>query len=215
MSRRILPLAALTAATALTLTACGGEPAEPDDIKGAGASASTGAGDGAEEQDGGRPDLKLPGDVELAFESTPPSDSGHAAALTDAENYIRALAHGIVAQDPEDKAYQFYSEGSAAQYAKEQIQQWVDGEWTATGKDRYYRAETADVGKSKGVLVTMCRNQADYFGKNVKTGKVERTEESLKSYQKFSLLMRSAKSAGEHWVVQQIEVQGEVQECKG
>ncbi|MEU0640106.1 hypothetical protein ABZ338_28230 [Streptomyces albidoflavus] len=213
MARRTLPLAALTAAAALTLTACGGS-GEPDDIKGAGGSASAGASDKGEEKDG-RPSLKLPEDVQLAFESTPPSDSGHAAALADAENYIRALAHGIVEQDPEDKAHQFYSEGAARQYAKEQIQQWVDGEWTATGKDRYYRAETADVGKSKGVLVTMCRNQAEYFGKNIKTGKVERTEESIKSYQKFSLLMRPAQGADEHWVVQQIEVQGEVQECKG
>ncbi|MFD4986278.1 hypothetical protein [Streptomyces sp. NPDC058374] len=212
MARRTLPLAALTAAAALTLTACGGESAEPDDIKGAGRSASAGAGEGS---DKGRPSLKLPKDVELAFESTAPSQTGHAAALADAENYLRALAHGIVAQDPEDEAYQFYSVGPAARYAKEQIQQWVDGEWTATGKDRYYRAETADVGKSKGVLVTMCRNQAEYFGKSVKTGKVERTDESLKSYQKFSLLMRPGQDAEKHWVVQQIEVQGEVKECKG
>lgn len=34
MARRTLPLAALTAAAALTLTACGGS-GEPDDIKGA------------------------------------------------------------------------------------------------------------------------------------------------------------------------------------
>lgn len=181
-----------------------GGQAEPEDDKESAGSASAEA----------RPGLDLPGDVQLSFASDAPSDARQAAALADAENYLRALAHGIVAQDPEDDAYRFYSEGQGARYAEEQIQQWVGGGWTATGKDRYYRTETADVGDSQGVLVTMCRNQAGYFGKNVRTGEVERTEESLKSYQKFSLLMRPVKGGEPHWAVQRIEVQGEVKECR-
>ncbi|MET7509552.1 hypothetical protein [Streptomyces albidoflavus] len=121
---------------AVVLTGCGGGQAEPDDGEESGAAASAGA----------RPGLDLPDDVELSFASDTPSDARHAAALGDAENYLRALAHGIVAQAPEDDAYRFYSEGQAARYAEEQIRQWVDGEWTATGKDRYHRAKTADIG---------------------------------------------------------------------
>ncbi|WP_369248433.1 hypothetical protein [Streptomyces sp. R41] len=215
MARRTLTTAAAFAATAtLLLTACGGSNDDSSDgIKGADTGSSSPSAS-TSKANSDAPDLSLPGDLHLVFDFAKPSDSKHAAALDTATNYIRALKHGIVKQNPDDPAYQYYSVGGAAKYAKSQIQAWVDGGWTATGTDKYFNADTANVG-STGVLVTFCRNQAKSYSKKIKTGKTHYTKESLDSYQKFTILMRPSPGSTQSWKAQQIEVQGRVKECQG
>jgi hypothetical protein len=207
----------LTTAAALLLTACGGGDTKPsDDIKGAdtGSSASPSTAPSTP-ADADRPDVSVPKDLDLAFDFEKPSDENHAAALDDAANYLRALDQGIAQQDPDDPAYQFYSTGGAKRYAKSQIEAWVDGGWTVTGKDRYFDASVEPVGEGKAVLVTFCRNQAKFYSKKVKTGEINYTEENLDSYQRFSLLMSPSKASPTVWQARQVEVQGRVKECKG
>ncbi|MCF2128578.1 hypothetical protein L1I79_19365 [Strepomyces sp. STD 3.1] len=221
MARRAVTMttaAAFTTTAALLLTACGGgEESSPEDIKGAGGgspSASASASAGADVK---RPDVSLPEDLKLVFDFEEPSDADEAAALGDAANFIRALNHGITEQDAEDPAYGFYSAAGATRYAESQITEYVDGGWTLTGEDRYYKAETDPVGegqKAKSVLVTFCEDQSKAYGKEVKTGKVQRTEESLASYQKFSLLMAPQQDSPV-WRAQQITVEGKAEECRG
>ncbi|MCX4548994.1 hypothetical protein [Streptomyces sp. NBC_01500] len=218
MARRTPTIAAaLAVGAAVLLTACGGssDNSSSDKIKGAGegskspsASASTSTGDG-------RPDVSVPADLHLNFDFDKPSDAAKAGAVADAENYIRALKHGIVKQNPDDPAYQFYSGPAASRYAKSQIQAWVKGGWTPTGTDHYFNAEANPVGASKSLLVTFCRDQAKSFGRSVKTGKIKYVSESLDDYEKFSLLMAPSKENSKLWKTQQIEVQGRVKECRG
>ncbi|GHA53654.1 hypothetical protein GCM10010330_01060 [Streptomyces tendae] len=221
MARSALTMTAATfaATTALLLTACGGEDSSPDDIKGAetGASSSSPSASASDAADVKRPDVSLPEDLKLVFDFEKPSDADAAAALDDAANYIRALNHGITEQDVKDPAYGFYSAAGAARYAESQIQEYVDGGWTLTGEDRYYQAETSPVGdgeKAKSILVTFCEDQSKAYGREVKTGKVHRTEESLASYQKFSLLMAPQQDSPV-WRAQQITVEGKAAECRG
>ncbi|MET7323829.1 hypothetical protein [Streptomyces sp. NPDC005549] len=211
--------ATFAATAALLLTACGGEDSSPDDIKGAetGASSSSPSSSASGAADVKRPDVSLPEDLKLVFDFERPSDADAAAALDDAANYIRALNHGITEQDVKDPAYGFYSAAGAARYAESQIQEYVDGGWTLTGEDRYYQADTSPVGegeKAKSILVTFCEDQSKAYGKEVKTGKVQRTEESLASYQKFSLLM-APQQGSPVWRAQQITVEGKAAECRG
>jgi hypothetical protein len=216
VARRTVTTAAVafTATATLLLTACGGGGDDSSKgIKGADTGSGTPSAS-ASKADSDAPDLSLPDDLHLVFDFAKPSDSQHAAALDTATDYIRALKHGIVKQNPDDPAYQYYSVGAAAKYAKSQIQAWVDGGWTPTGTDKYYDAETAKVG-STGVLVTFCRNQAKSFSKKIKTGKTHYTKESLDSYQKFSILMRPLSDSAQAWKAQQVEVQGRVKECQG
>ncbi|MFD5439283.1 hypothetical protein [Streptomyces tendae] len=219
MARSALTMtaAAFAATAALLLTACGGEDSSPDDIKGAetGASTSSPSASASGAADVKRPDVSLPEDLKLVFDFEKPSDTEQAAALEDAANYIRALDHGIAQQDPNDPAYQFYSTGGAEKYAKSQIEAWVKDGWTVTGDDRYFDASIDPVGEGKSVLVSFCRNQAKFYSKKVKTGKVNYTEENLDSYQKFSLLMSPSEASAAVWQARQIEVQGRVKECKG
>ncbi|MER7773518.1 hypothetical protein ABTZ21_00735 [Streptomyces sp. NPDC096191] len=206
--------AAFTATAALLLTACGGDDeSSPEDIKGAGTGANSPSASKSAPGAADQPNLSLPTDLKVDFDVSEPSEDRHAAALDNAKNYILALNHGITAQDPEDPAYQFYSLGNATKYARTQIQAWVDDEWTATGTDSYYKSRTDDVSDSGGVLVTMCRDQSEFFGKNVKTNKVKRTEPSLNDYQEFRLLMKPPQASQEIWKVLQIEVQGRVKDC--
>ncbi|MFF5368972.1 hypothetical protein [Streptomyces sp. NPDC013187] len=218
MARRALTTTAtaFAAAAALLLTACGGsgDDKSSDDIKGASdgssrpsASASGPAGDD-------RPDVSVPKDLKLVFDFDKPSDAKQAAALSDAENYVRALKHGIAAQDPDDPAYRFYSGAQATQYAKSQIEAWVKGGWTVYGTDKYYDEDVAAMSDGKGVVVSFCRNQAKSYSKDIKTGKVHYTEESADSYQKFRLLMVPPSADSAVWRTVTIEVLGKAQECR-
>jgi hypothetical protein len=217
VARRIAPIAATFAATAaLTLTACGGgdDSSSTDDIKEADTGASSPSASASESADADRPDVSVPKDLKLVFDFDKPSDAKHAAALADAQNYIRALDHGIAEQDPNDPAYQFYSAAQAAQYAKSQIEAWVKGKWTVTGTDRYYDEEVTTLNDGKGVLVTFCRNQAKFYSKEIETGKILYTEENLESYQTFRLLMVPPSGSAEVWKTGNIEVIGKAKECQ-
>jgi hypothetical protein len=217
VARRIAPIAATFAATAaLLITACGGgdDSSSTDDIKGADTGSSSPSASASESADTDRPDVSLPKDFKLVFDFDKPSDAKHAAALADAQNYIRALKHGIAKQDPNDPAYQFYSAAQAAQYAKSQIEEYVKGGWTVNGTDRYYDEDTTTLNDGKGVLVTFCRNQAKFYGKEIKTGKILYTEESLNSYQTFRLLMVPPSGSSEVWKTGNIEVIGKAKECQ-
>lgn len=213
MARRTLPVAtALLASATLLLTACGGGGDDSSDkIEGAGGGSEKSKTSAPAKP--GEPDVSLPSDLKVEFGSSKPSDPRHAAAQENAENYIRALNHGITAQDPKDPAYQFYSLGNATRYAQKQIKSWVDDKWTATGTDSYYRTKTDKVGTA-GVLVTMCRDQSKFYGKNVETKKIRYTKPSLDDYQEFRLLMKQPKGSEKIWKVLQIEVEGRVKECQ-
>jgi hypothetical protein len=207
--------AALAASAALLLTACGGsDDKSSDDIKGADKGSSSPSASASATTGGDGPDLGLPKDFKLVFDFDKPSDAKHAAALADAQNYVRAMYHGIVAQDPEDPAYQYYSDAQGAQYVKSQIQAAVKGGWTITGTDKYYDAETTTLSGGKRVLVTFCENQAKAYSKEIKTGKVLRAEENPDSYLKQRLLMVPSSGSPQIWKVQVIEVLGKAKECQ-
>ncbi|GHE12165.1 hypothetical protein [Streptomyces alanosinicus] len=213
MARRTLILTTVTATAALLLTACGGGGSgKTDDIKGADKGAQSPS-PSATTATGG-PDVSVPKDLNLVFDFAQPSDAKQAAALADAENYVRALKHGIAKQDPNDPAYQYYSGGQAAQYAKSQIQAWVKGGWAPTGTDKYYDSKVTTMTGGKRVLVSFCRNQAKFYGKEIKTGKVLYTKESLSSYEKFSLLMFPPSGSSHAWKAQVAEVAGKAKECQ-
>lgn len=215
MARRALTATTLAATAALLLTACGGGgDKSPDDIKGADTGAGSPSASASATAGGDRPDVSVPSDVKLVFDFDQPSDAGQAAALGDAQNYLRALNHGIVKQDPNDPAYQYYAGGQAAKYAKQQIEAWVKGGWTPTGTDRFYKSDVTPLGGGKRVLVRFCENQAKFYSKEIKTGKVLYTAENLDSYLKYSVLMYAPSGSSTAWKAQVVEVAGKAKECR-
>ncbi|MEV0639185.1 hypothetical protein AB0I77_30480 [Streptomyces sp. NPDC050619] len=158
--------------------------------------------------------MSVPKDFKLIFDFDKPSDAKQASALSDAQNYIRALKHGISKQDPNDPAYQYYSNGQAAQYAKSQIQAWVKGHWTVTGTDKYYDAGVTTLSGGKRELVTFCRNQGKSYSKEIKTGKILYTEENADSYVKYQLLMYPPTGSSKAWKASVVEVKERAKECQ-
>ncbi|MGI5427839.1 hypothetical protein [Streptomyces sp. CA-179760] len=220
MARRALTTTAAVFATtaALLLTACGGgsDDTSSDDIEGAaeGSSKSPSASASDSAAGAGRPDVSVPKDLKLVFDFDKPSDPEQAAALSDAENYMRALKHGIAEQDVDDPAYRFYSGAQASQYAKSQIETWVKGGWTVTGTDKYYDADVTPMKDRKTVLVSFCRNQAKFYGREIKSKKVLYTKESLDSYQSWKLLMIPPSGSSQVWKTGNVEVIGKAKQCR-
>ncbi|MEV5931199.1 hypothetical protein AB0L56_00140 [Streptomyces sp. NPDC052079] len=223
MKHRTLCVAAAFATTAaLLLTACGsGDDGSNDGGKIAGAdtgnaspSVSPSTSENAPHIK--RPKMTFPSDFTMEFDRAVPSDAKQAAALADAENFVRAVNYGIVQQDAEDAAYKFYSApGSSAQsYAKKQIQQYVDGGWTITGVQRYTRAKVEMAGDGSRASVSFCDNDSKFYGKEVKTKEVLKTEPSDKDYYFFEIVMTASHEAKGLWTADTIEVQKEATQCK-
>jgi hypothetical protein len=210
--------AAFAATAALLLTACGGggDDKSPDDIKGADSGTKSPSASASGSTGADRPDVSVPKDLKLVFDFDQPSDAKHAAALAGAESYIRALKHGIAKQNPNDPAYQFYSVsgGQAAQYAKSQIEAWKKGGLTVNGTDKYYDAEVTTLSEGQGTLVAFCRNQAKFYSKEIKTGKILHTEENLDSYQAWKMLMVRPSGSSKVWKAWNVEVIGKAKECQ-
>ncbi|MFD3585668.1 hypothetical protein [Streptomyces sp. NPDC058683] len=224
MKRRTLPVATMLAATAaLLLTACGGgnDSSKDNNDKIAGAdtnAAETSASPSASNNvaDINRPTMEFPSDFKMAFDITKPSGEKKAAALGDAENFIRAINYGVVRQDAEDAAYKFYSTaGSTAQaYAKTQIKQYIDGGWTVTGVQRYSQGKVDLAAGGKRASVAFCDDDSKFYGKEVKSKKILKTSPSNKDYYYFEIVMTASQEAPGLWTAEDIEVQKEATQCK-
>lgn len=222
MERRTLPVAVAVAVTAaLLLTACGGdgnsgnsEKIAAADSRNNKASASPSASDAVAGTD--RPAMPFPSDFEMVFDIAKPSDVKEAAALGDAENFVRAINYGVVRQDPEDAAYKFYSAvGSTARsYAKTQIKQYLDGGWTVTGVQRYSRGRVDLAADGKRASVSFCDDDSKFYGKEVKSKKILRTSPSDKDYYYFEIVMAASLKAKGLWTAENVKVQTKAIQCR-
>ncbi|WP_328536510.1 hypothetical protein [Streptomyces sp. NBC_00344] len=223
---RVLPVAvSLTAAAALLLTGCGGgDKKDPGNDKIAGAdtgsakkSASPSGQATSQAPDIKRPDMKFPADVNLLFDKTDLTDADQAAALVDAQNFVRAVMFGVVKQDADNAAYKFYSEfqSPAQSYAKEQIQKSIDAGLTVTGDSRYTGAKVQTVKSAKTAVVTFCSNDSKFYSREVKSRKVHTTEESVSDYAFWQIGMVPSSSTDGLWRAKEIKVQGEAAQCRG
>ncbi len=222
VNRLTLPaLTALATATALLLTACGGESAEPDEKmpevgeSSARASASPSQGEaGADTID--RPDINLPKDVELDFNWEKPSDAEEAAVLSDAQEYLRSVIFGITEQDPESSAYKFYSvpAGSGAAYAKEQIKSTVDAGYSVTGVQRFSSVKVK-LTKDSLASVTYCQNEDEFFNKEVDSGKTLKGDPNSSNTFLFQVVLEEAKKVEGLWRVRAIEGNRGAAACAG
>ncbi|MFJ2818778.1 hypothetical protein [Streptomyces sp. NPDC087294] len=220
MKRRTSPIAvALATATALALTACGGKTqqdrAASASPNSAGSSpTSPSASTGADSID--RPKMTFPSDFRMVFDRIEPSDATKAAALGDAENFIRGINYGIAQQNAESAAYKFYSApGSKAQaYAKDQIQQAVDGSWTITGTQRYTRAKVTLADGRTRASVSFCDDDSKYYGRDIKTRKVLTTQPSDTDYYFFEIVMTASKDVKGLWLAEDLEVQRKATQCR-
>lgn len=219
MGRRTLSALAAVTTAALLLAGCGGGDDKEKDEKIAGADSSSKTPSArpskTDTADHGGPEMTFPKDFEFVLDWEEPTDPDQAAALDGAVNFVRAIQHGVVKQSTADPAYMYYSTPSsdAQTYAREQIQQHIDGGWTLTGVDRYTKPQVRLADGGKRAAVSFCEDQSKMFGKEVKGGKVLRTEPSDKDYYFYEIAVEKVAET-KTWHATELEVQGEATQCK-
>ncbi|RDD86326.1 hypothetical protein [Streptomyces parvulus] len=223
MKRRSLPVAAaLAASAALLLTACGGgddKSSDNDKIAGADQETETPkesakpSGAGATDKPDGV-DVSLPKDMNLVFDWDKPENKDESAAMEDAANYLRAIYRGVDKRTSKDAALAAYATGEATHYAETQINEWIKGGWTGTGTRRHYDATTRSAPNGNSVEVAFCADTGKFYGKEVKTGKVLKTEPSLKDFNFYKVIMVKLPTGEDLWQASKVFVETEAQKCQ-
>ncbi|GAB2995786.1 hypothetical protein GCM10023080_072580 [Streptomyces pseudoechinosporeus] len=217
MNRRptLLAVISLTAAAAATLTACGGgsdSSKDNDKIAGADTGSANSASPSKSATDSGeRPKIELPSDVTYDFQWKKTGDADKDAVLNDAEQRIKAVDMAIAKQDALDKAYIFYSEGTAAAGSEQYIQEFVDHEARTTGITRYYN-ETVAIKDDGTAALVYCEDQSKAYNKDLKTGKAEVTPVTENSYVIYASVLRKNKSGV--WVTERMQSQRGSAKCQ-
>jgi hypothetical protein len=223
VKRRSLPVAAAFAATAaLLLTACGSEDDNSsDNDKIAGAEQGTEkptksaqpSGAPAENKPDGV-DVSLPKDMNLVFDWAEPEDENEAAAMEDAANFLRAIYRGVDKRTTKDAALTAYATGDGLHYGEVQINEWIKGGWTATGTRRHYEATTRSASNGSSVEVAFCSDASKFYGKEVTTGKVLKTEPSLKDFGRYKIIMVKVPTSDGLWQASKVFVETEAEQCQ-
>ncbi|MFF5159862.1 hypothetical protein ACFY3N_27180 [Streptomyces sp. NPDC000348] len=223
MKRRTLPVAvAFTAAATLMLTACGGgndESGDSDKIAGAdqgtekpSKSAEPSGAPAQDKPDG--VDVSLPADINLVFDWEKPKNENEAAAMDDAANFFRAIYRGVDKRTTEDASVAAYATGDGLKYAETQINAWIEGGWTATGTLRHYDAATRSTANGKSVEVAFCADAGKFYGKEIKTGKVLKTEPSIKDFDHYKIIMVKYPTGESLWQASKVFVETKAAKCQ-
>ncbi|MEU6568202.1 hypothetical protein [Streptomyces parvulus] len=216
--RRPARLAALTltAAVALTLTACGGDgnsSHETDKIADASTAGSAPAASPttSEPSTVDRPEIELPSDLSYKFDWPSTGDEDEDAVLADSEQSIKAVDLAIVNQDALDEAYLTYYEGEAAASTQEFIQAYVRENARVTGSYRYYDAAVNMRAKDTASLV-YCEDQSRAYDMYLKPKKVNKTPVTRNSYVLYNTQL--AKNHNGIWVVEKMRSQRGSDRCQ-
>ncbi|MET9912726.1 hypothetical protein ABZZ74_39095 [Streptomyces sp. NPDC006476] len=206
MKRRTLPTAvALTAATALLLTACGsgGDGSKANDkIAGADTgSATTASPSASASSTAARPKIELPADLSYTFDWSKTGNAAKDAVLADSEQSIKAVDLAIANQNPLDKTYLFYYEGEAAAQIQRYVQAYVKADARTTGHYRYY-APVVNISASDQASLVYCEDQSKAYDLYLKTKKVNKTAVTKNSYVLYSTQLH--KNGNGVWAVQKL-----------
>ncbi|MFC8129026.1 hypothetical protein [Streptomyces sp. NPDC057302] len=222
MNRRIMPVtAALAAAAALLLTACGsGDDGSKDSDKIAGADQDSGkpkksAEPSASAEDGKADgvDLTLPKDMDLVFEWDKPQDKDEAAAVDDARHFVQSIYRGVAEQTVKDPAVSTYATDKGLSYARTQIQGRVDAGLTSTGTRRHFQEKVRKSPNGNAAEVTFCVDSSKFYSKEVKSKKVRKGTPGAASYDFFKIVMTKFPGKDDLWRASLVYVTEKADQC--
>ncbi|MEU9735716.1 hypothetical protein [Streptomyces sp. NPDC048002] len=223
MKRRTLPAAtALVAAAALLLSACGSEDdksGDNDKITGAESGSPTPkestspSGAPAEDKPDGV-DVSLPADVNLVFDWDEPKNKNEAAAMADTANFFRAMFRGVDKGTTKDAGVVTYAVDGGLKYANTQINAYIDGGWTVTGTRRHYDVTTRSAANGTSVEVAFCADDTKFYGKEVKSGKVLKTDPSINDFGYFKIIMVKNPTGTDLWRASKVFVETKAAKCQ-
>lgn len=205
MRRSALPnLAALMAATTLTLTSCGAETKANDTIQGAdkgGSSPSPTTAETIQPQ----VDFDLPKDVKVEIANDATGDKAKDAILTAHADILMARQKLFTDRKASDKWLTTFFTGEAKKFYASEVKRSHEEGWTITGTYRYYERK---VQKHSGDLafVQYCVDQTKAYGKDVDTGKVDKTEPSSSDYRLHEATLYKEPGGVGNWKLQSFNV---------
>ncbi|AZP19638.1 hypothetical protein EJC51_28350 [Streptomyces aquilus] len=159
-------------------------------------------------------DITLPEDINLVFDWTKPKDKNEAAAMDGAANFIRSIFRGVDKGTTGDAAVTTYATSGGLKYATTQINAYIDGGWTVTGTRRHYDATTRSTSNGESVEVAFCSDSTKFYGKETKTGKVLKTEPSIKDFSHFDVIMVKYPTGRDLWQAAKVHVETESARCR-
>ncbi len=152
--------------------------------------------------------------MNLVFDWDKPKDKNEAAAIHDTANFFRAIYRGVDKRTPKEAAVTAYATGGGLHYAKVQISGWIKGGWTADGTLRHYRATTRSTENGNSVEVAFCADASKFYGKEIKTGKVLKTEKSVEDFDYYKVVMTKYAAAAGLWQASKVFVETRAEKCR-
>ncbi|MFD4522680.1 hypothetical protein ACFWP7_01815 [Streptomyces sp. NPDC058470] len=215
--RRRAAAACLIVAIALSVTSCSGDSSDTGNDKIAGAdsgesdSASPSASASAE---AGAPTFDLPSDIEVTVERPSTGDATKDAILRDTAYAAQARVEAFAKGEGQTVNMNRYFAVSALTYWVDRVATVKKDGLTITGDYRFFGFEVTDAADGKTAAVQYCEDQSKAYGKEIKTGKVQRTEPSDDDFI-LNTLQVSKDSRGDWQVTVQSWKQGDASCVRG
>jgi hypothetical protein len=152
--------------------------------------------------------------MDLVFDWDKPKDKNEAAAMEDAANYIRAIYRGIDQRTTKTAALTAYSTGDGLKYARTQIDVRLEGYWTATGTRRHYQETTRSAPNGNSVEVAFCVDSSKFYGKDIRTEEIRKTEPSITDFDYFRIVMVKLPTGEGLWQASKVFVEPKAAKCR-
>ncbi|CAM5726729.1 Lipoprotein OS=Streptomyces albaduncus OX=68172 GN=FHS32_001130 PE=4 SV=1 [Streptomyces griseoloalbus] len=218
MNRRptLLAALALTAAAALTLSACGSDDDTPAKDKDTIAGADTGdkkspSPSETPSDSGSRPKIAFPADAKNVFEGGETGDPTKDAVLADSASGVNSVDEAIFEGNTDTEALGFYNADKALSSAITYVQRYIDANDTWIGETRYFDREVTLKGARKA-YVTYCSDESKSYIKNKKTGKVDKSPATSNSYVLYNAAL--TKNAEGVWQTTDVVSKRGAKECQ-
>ncbi|MFI1756678.1 hypothetical protein [Streptomyces sp. NPDC020571] len=206
----------LTAAAALTLSACGSDDdsaaKDSDKIAGADTGSETSAAPSpSETATAGRPKITFPSDAKNVFDYEKTGNATKDAALADSTLSVNSVDEAIFEGSTDTKALGFYNAESALSDSITYASGYINKNHTWVGETRYFDYKVSLSGDLEA-YVTYCSDESKSFIKDKKTGKVKDTPTTADSYVLYHAKL--AKNAEGVWQTTDIASTRGSKECQ-
>ncbi|PAK26880.1 hypothetical protein CJD44_07700 [Streptomyces sp. alain-838] len=158
--------------------------------------------------------MSLPKDMNLVFDWEKPKGENEAAAMSDTANFFRAIYRGVDQRTTKDASIAAYATGEGLKYAETQINAWVEGGWTATGTLRHYDVTTRSAENGNSVEVAFCADASKFYGKEIKTEKVLKTQPSIEDFDYYKIIMVKYPTGDDLWQASKVFVETKAAKCQ-
>ncbi|MEU2726643.1 hypothetical protein ABZ650_02725 [Streptomyces griseoviridis] len=203
-TRRRAAAAGLLASLVLSVTGCSsdsGNGGDNDKIEGAGGGGTSASASPSASATGGKdaPVFDLPSDITVTSDLKPTGDAVKDAVLRDvaysAQARVEAFAQGI----GQTANINRYFAVEARTYWVGRVATIKKSGRTVTGAYRFYGFQVTDTAGGRTAAARYCEDQSKAYGKEIKSGKVLRTEPSDQDFILYTL--QAQKDAAGDWQV--------------